>query len=199
VTILPDHQGPSEGALAADRLQEQLWVLSAQQGDQDAFESLVTRYESRLLYYLTQFTNDPGLSADALQDVWVTVFRGLHRLRAPQAFRVWLYQVAHNRVMTLLLREAVQTELKEAWLNEHDIAPSLDEPESADAELVHRALAQIEPLHREVLVLRFFRDLTLEEIAEVVGVSLGTVKSRLHYAKQAIKPWLEIPQNENRK
>ena len=71
-----------------DRIQEQLWVVGAQKGDEKAFESLVTRSERQLLYYLTHFTHDPWQSADALQDVWVTVFRGLKQLRAPEAFRI---------------------------------------------------------------------------------------------------------------
>jgi len=186
------------GAPDLDRIQEQLWVVGAQKGDEKAFESLVTRYERQLLYYLTHFTNDPWQSADALQDVWVTVFRGLQRLRAPEAFRVWLYQVAHNRVMTLLRRKSLETEAKQALQDEQNVPESLNEAEFVDAELVHRALAQIPPLHREVLVLRFLRDLSLEEIAQVTSVSVGTVKSRLHYAKQAVKRRLEDQIHENR-
>ena len=181
-----------------DRIQEQLWVVGAQKGDEKAFESLVTRYERQLLYYLAHFTNDPWQSADALQDVWVTVFRGLQRLRAPEAFRVWLYQVAHNRVTTLLRRKSIETEAKQALQDEQNVRESQNEAEFVDAELVHRALAQIPPLHREVLVLRFLRDLSLEEIAQVISVSVGTVKSRLHYAKQAVKRRLEDQIRENR-
>ena len=173
-------------------------MVGAQKGDEKAFESLVTRYERQLLYYLTHFTNDPWQLADALQDVWVTVFRGLQRLRAPEAFRVWLYQVAHNRVMTLLRRKSIETEAKQALQDEHNVPESQNEAEFVDAELVHRALAQIPPLHREVLVLRFLRDLSLEEIAQVMGVSVGTVKSRLHYAKQVVKRRLEDQIHENR-
>jgi RNA polymerase sigma-70 factor (ECF subfamily) len=198
VAKLLNHSGPSQEAVAMDRLQEQVWVLGAQKGDEKAFEGLVTRYERQLLYYLTHFTNDPWQSADALQDVWVTVFRGLKRLRAPEAFRVWLYQVAHNRVMTLLRRRSFETEAKEALQDEQNVSASMNEPEFVDAELVHQALAQIAPLHREVLVLRFLRDLSLEEIAQVMGVSVGTVKSRLHYAKQVIKRQLEEHIHEDR-
>ena len=175
-----------------DRIQEQLWVLRAQQGDAEAFQCLVSRYERQLLYYLTQFTGNLERSTDILQDVWVEMFRGLKRLRAPQAFRVWLYQVAHNRVITLLRRDALDTHAKEALLEEMSVGPSSDEPPFADAELVHRALGQVSPMHREVLVLRFLRDLSHEEMADALGVNLGTVKSRLHYAKHAIKQRLEI-------
>ena len=174
-----------------NRIEEQLWVLRAQQGDAQAFQCLVARYERQLLYYLTQFTNDPWQSADVLQDVWVAVFRGLKRLRAPQAFRVWLYQVARNRAATVSRRQVLEAEAKDALLEEQSVNPSFDEPVFVDAELVHRALGQLPPAHREVLVLRFLRDLSLEEIAEALSVSVGTVKSRLHYAKQTIKRRLE--------
>jgi len=173
------------------QLQERLWVLQAQQGNPEAFRSLVDRYERRLLYYLMRFSPNPEQAADTLQEVWVTAFRGLKNLRAPEAFRVWLYQIAHDKIISLVRREARRNEMFEAFKNEA-IADEHYEDRGFEAlESVQRALHRLSPEHREVLTLRFLEDLRLEEIAETIRCELGTVKSRLHYAKQAVRRFLQ--------
>lgn len=175
----------------ADRLQEQLWVLQAQQGEHEAFQSLVNQYDRRLLYYVMRFTNRQEQALDVLQEVWVTMFRRLRKLRSPAAFRVWLYQIAHDKVVSRIRQNVREEAIHERLLNEQGNHADEADPISDNAERVHRALADLSTEHREVLVLRFLEDLSLEEIAQLLRCSLGTVKSRLHYAKQAMKIKIE--------
>ena len=175
----------------ADRLQEQLWVLQSQQGDHEAFQSLVNQYDRRLFYYLMRFTNRREEAVDVLQEVWITVFRRRRKLRSPAAFRVWLYQIAHDKVVTLVRQNVREEAIHERLLDEQGNTAEEADPISDNAELVHHALDKLSAEHREVLVLRFLEDLSLEEIAQLLRCSLGTVKSRLHYAKQAIKSRIE--------
>lgn len=171
-------------------------MLQAQQGDSEAFRSLVNRYERQLFYYMMRFTPNPDHAADTLQDVWLTVFRGLKNLRAPEAFRVWLYQITHDKIASFVRREARKEQIFEAFTNEQTVDGFYEDPLFDDAELVHRALDSLSPEHREALTLRFLEDLSLEEIAETLRCQLGTVKSRLHYAKLAVRKFLEERSHE---
>ena len=172
-------------------IREQIWVLRAQRGDAAAFRQLVDAYERKLLYFVRRFVRDATLALDVMQDVWLAVFRRLAGLREPRAFRVWLYQIAHDQVVRFIRRERRQAEVH-ADYSDMQSAESIDELAAIDnAELVHRALELLSPEHREVLTLRFLEDMSIEEIAETVRCSLGTVKSRLHYAKRAMRQRVE--------
>src|SRR5580700_6409446 len=82
-----------------DRTRELLHVVMAQQGEPDAFRWLVDRYEQRLLYFIRRTVDDPDRALDVLQEVWMTVFRRIAALRAPGAFRVWLYRIARDKAI----------------------------------------------------------------------------------------------------
>jgi RNA polymerase sigma-70 factor (ECF subfamily) len=172
--------------------QEQTWVRAAQQGDAAAFRCLVDCYDRRVLYFVLRFLPDSHQALDVMQEVWLAMFRRLPALRAPGAFRVWLYQIAHDQVVSLLRRQFRQEKVQEK-LADHFADPVEANHESAfdQAELVHKALDLLSPEHREVLVLRFLEDLSLEEIAEALRCRLGTVKSRLHYAKRRLRQQVE--------
>lgn len=171
-------------------LVERTVVLRARAGDRHAFHELVRRYERRLLYYLRRMVDETE-ALDALQDVWLTVFRKIGSLQAPEAFRVWLYKIAHDVAVSHLQRqrrwpqsvddEPMQSEAIDRW-NEFEALENV--------ELVHTALGQLSPLRREALTLRFLESLDLREMADVLGVELGTVKSRLHYAKLQLREQL---------
>jgi RNA polymerase sigma-70 factor (ECF subfamily) len=172
----------------ADRFYRQVLVLRCQTGDGDAFAELVAWYQPRLRYFLRKLLRDPGGADDALQEVWIDVFRGLARLADPAAFPAWLYRIARCRAP----RER-RGRPPPAPLDEHDPAEPADGDDftAADAEAVHAALDRLGPEHREVLLLRFMEEMTYEEIARVTGCPLGTVRSRLSYAKRALRRILE--------
>jgi RNA polymerase sigma-70 factor (ECF subfamily) len=168
-------------------LQERLLVLRAQEGDSDAFRILCHAYEARLLYFLRRFTTDEHSARDLLQEVWLEVYRKLGRLRATEAFRRWLYQIAHDRAVSSVRRDRRETEVLECLLSEREVE-AVDEFETSEqAEAVHVALGRLNEDQRVVLTLRFLEDLSIDEIAEVLRLPAGTVKSRLHYAKESLR------------
>jgi RNA polymerase sigma-70 factor (ECF subfamily) len=171
-----------------DRVYEQLLVIRARARDPGAFRELVQRYERRLLYYIRRVLGDGTESFDVLQEVWLRVFLKLTSLRAPEAFRVWLYKIAHDEAVSHRRRRSRECGVKD---EEAPLSPGVDScielGALEDAELVHRALERLSEPHREVLTLRFLEDLKLAEIAEIVGCGLGTIKSRLHYAKLSLR------------
>jgi RNA polymerase sigma-70 factor (ECF subfamily) len=182
----------SKGEINA--IQEALLVMRAQARDEKAFQQLVAQYERRLLYYIHRILGNDADRADVLQEIWIRVFLKITTLRTPEAFRVWLYKIAHDASVSQL-RKSKRRETR-TLTDEHegDVADTNDWNEFElleDAQLVHDALGRLSLPHREVLTLRFLEELELADIAEVVGCGVGTVKSRLHYAKSAMRQLLQ--------
>jgi RNA polymerase sigma-70 factor (ECF subfamily) len=138
---------------------------------------------------------DNHAADDLLQDVWLEVYRGVARLADPGAFPAWLYQIARRQALRVLRKKRRPL----ASLEGVDLAEEGEEDDfsAEDAERVHAALRQLAPEHREVLLLRFFEGMPYEDIAHVTGCQLGTVRSRIHYAKRALRRVMEgVPQHE---
>jgi RNA polymerase sigma-70 factor (ECF subfamily) len=175
----------------AARIQEQIWVLQAKEGDHEAFGCLVEQYDRRLLYYLARFTGNPDRVLDVAQEVWLTAWRQLRSLRSPAAFKVWLYRIAHDKAVNVIRGENRRADVYDQWGEMQTVQTEDEELIRMKAESVHRALAVLSPEHRQVLILRFLEAMSLDEISEALRCSLGTVKSRLHYAKQALRAAIE--------
>jgi len=172
--------------------QETAWVRAAQQGDAAAFRHLVECYDRRVLYFVLRFLPDTHQALDVMQEVWLALFRRLPSLRAPAAFRVWLYQIAHDQAVTLLRRRRREARVQASVARQREDDVEDNHEFAFDrAELVHLALDVLSAEHREVLVLRFLEGMRLEEIAEALRCRPGTVKSRLHYAKRELRREVE--------
>src|SRR5262245_4632566 len=162
-----------------DRLYERLLVVRCQSGDQEAYRELVDRYGRRLRYFLRKLLPHGDRAEDLLQEVWIDVFRQLPRLQEAGAFTPWIYKIARGTAALELRRNgrippaAELPEVAAAAQREPDFSPD-------DATRIHAALDELPADQREVLVLRFLEELNYEEIGEVVGCPLGTVRSRIH-------------------
>jgi RNA polymerase sigma-70 factor (ECF subfamily) len=173
----------------AELIYDSLLAVRAQAGDEAAFVELVERYSPRLRYFLRKVVGRPDVE-DQLQEVWLDVFRHLPRLADPQALRAWLYRIARDRAFGRLRKTRREESLDEAEMI--DPAAANGEPFTPeDAARIHAALDRLPEDQREILVLRFLEEMSYEEIARVVGCQLGTVRSRLHYGKQALRRLLE--------
>jgi RNA polymerase sigma-70 factor (ECF subfamily) len=173
----------------AERLFERLLVLRCQTGDEDAYRELVGRFGPRLRYFLRKLVGQIDRADDLAQEVWIDVLRQLPRLKDAGAFTTWLYRIAHGKAMLDGRRNgrAPATTPDVEWIAEKEEETFSTE----DAERIHAGLDRLEPDQREVLVLRFLEELSYEEISEVVDCPLGTVRSRIHYAKATLRRILE--------
>jgi RNA polymerase sigma-70 factor (ECF subfamily) len=163
------------------------WIaLRCQSGEPGGFEDLVALMERPLLYYAAKLTGSVEAALDVLQDVWIKVFRGIRRLKEPGSLRPWLYRITHGIAVDRTRRNSSRERAEEIHIaaSQESAEPSFAQEDSA---ALHEALSEIGFKHREVLVLHFLEDFSLAEIAGVVGCSEGTVKSRIHYAKMALK------------
>lgn len=179
-----------------EQAEERETVLRAQTGDREAFSQLVDAYDQRLLYFVRRVLGEHDAAFDVLQAVWLTVHRKLRGLKSPSAFRVWVFRIAHDKAVSELrkkTRRPVPVEDVEIISNETERSEA--EEAFDNAELVHAGLQKLSVDHRRVLTLYFLEEMTVAEIAAVVGCSDGTVKSRLHYARRALRRHIEEIQN----
>lgn len=170
--------------------QRELLVLRCRRGERAAWEELVASWERPLLYYLRRMARSEGEAVAWLQDTWVRVFTSLGTLSDPARLAAWLYTIARRVAQRHLgaIAEARGDEI-DADDGADPGRDTLRELEDADA--VHWGLGRLAPARREVLVLFFLEDLSLREIAEVLGIPVGTVKSRLHKARSELRSLLE--------
>jgi RNA polymerase sigma-70 factor (ECF subfamily) len=173
-----------------DRIQFEWLALRCQTGDPAAFADLIAVMERPLIYYAASLTGNQDVALDVLQDVWLRVVRGIRRLKDPGSLKPWLYTITHGVAVDRIRRDYKRDKAEQAQLDE---AINIDEPSfgEEDATAIGDALNRLGVKHREVLVLHFLQDLSIQEIAAVVGCSEGTVKSRIHYAKRQLKQILE--------
>lgn len=172
-----------------ERVYRSVLVVRCQAGDRAAFEELVELYQPRLHYFLARMIGDRHAADDLLQEVWFDVYRGMARLADPGAFPAWLYRIARHRALGELQKKRQPLSSLEGM----DLAKDGEDDDfsAEDAERVHAALGRLPPEHREVLLLRFFEGMAYEDIARVVGCPPGTVRSRIHYAKRALRRVIE--------
>jgi RNA polymerase sigma factor (sigma-70 family) len=167
-------------------------------GDRGALSELVRRYHGPLRQFLARQTGDPMLAEDLVQETFTRLLT--HQGAPPERFRAWVYTIAANLARDTFrsayhLREQADPFDSETVAAGRAITPAraLDDDLIADAgrRQVIDALQGLSPDHRAVVILRFYHELPLEEIATITGAPLGTVKSRLYYALKQLKGMLE--------
>lgn len=169
---------------------EALW-RRCRAGDPEALEELVRRWEEKLFYYIRRLVADEADAWDVLQQTWVRVLGGYKRVRDPETLVPWMYRVARNAALShrksLLARERWVDH--DAMVEDQAVADVAESQWSAEE--VHQAMERLSLHHREALTLFFLEEFSIEAMAGVLDVSQGTVKSRLFYAKRALRQAIE--------
>jgi RNA polymerase sigma-70 factor (ECF subfamily) len=164
-------------------------VLRCRGGDRQAFEELFELYQPRLKYYVRRLNGTGAADDDILQDIWVKVFRKIHKLKDIRSFPIWLYRIARNEIYSRFRRKQKFVQLpEEEHLPQHNDEPVFS---ADDAQRIHNALNKIKPYHREVLTLSFIEQMSYQAIADVIGCTIGTVRSRIFYAKLSLRKEME--------
>ncbi len=172
----------------ADRLYEKVLVLRAQLEDASAFAELVERYHARLLFYLAKLLGETHRAEDVLQEVWLDAWRALPRLADAGAWRAWLYRIARDRAS----RELRKKRLAIGGIDEQELTSEPDDDLTAEElALVRAAIDKLPAEQREAVLLKYVEGMSYEEIAAVTACRVGTVRSRLHYAKATLKQLLQ--------
>ncbi len=173
----------------SDQLIEQVLILRCQTGDKDAFVEIIGRYQAPLRYFISHLSASTEVTEDIFQETWLTVIRRICSLKRTEAFPTWLYRIARNNVYQQLRVKKKLLELDDNIAVANDTEDDVFSAE--DAANIHRCLKKLRAEHREVLMLRFLEQMSYHEIAQVINCGLGTVKSRIYYAKLALKKEME--------
>ncbi|MBI1840804.1 MAG: RNA polymerase sigma factor [Verrucomicrobia bacterium] len=170
-----------------DQLYEQTLVLQSQLGDEAAFAELLERHGPRILLFTQRMMqSSPSDIADLTQEIWLAIFRGLPGLLDARSFRSWAFRIARDRIYReYRRRKAALLPLDETVLETLEIDE--DDGKTVDVEALRQCLLELGPAHREALILRFLEDMNYEQIARATGATVGTVRSRLHYGKRALR------------
>jgi RNA polymerase sigma-70 factor, ECF subfamily len=198
--------GPvAPGASAEDPDDDFRLVALAQQGDHASYDALVTRHRGRIFAMIRNMIHQEADAWDLSQEVFIKAWNALPRFEAKARFSTWLYRIAHNVVYDWTRRRKIESAGEwndEIFERERIDSSSFTTPSGGDApdttlahgelrQKIEAALAKISPEHREVVLLKDVQGLSYKEIAEVMACSLGTVMSRLFYARQKLQTLLK--------
>ena len=173
----------------AETGREGFLVLRAQSGDREALDALLASVQEPLYRYVLGLVGERHSAEDVLQETFMRIYRKLGWLREPALFRAWAYRIATREAFRHLKRErrwAEQSRDEDAL----DALPAPPPREEFAPELsarLHELVARLSPASRAVVVLYYLHEMSLEETADVLGVPLGTVKSRLAYGLGALR------------
>ena len=174
-------------------------VKQVQAGDVAAFDKLILKYRERLFGVVYNLTSNREDTADLVQDAFIKAFQSINRFQGNCAFFTWLYKIAINTTLSHLRKNRLRNFFSLEKIQEEgadaQIIDQLTDKRGADRETylkelqekLNEALQKLSIPHRTVITLFEIDDLSHSEIAEVMGCSEGTVRSRLHYAKQFLQ------------
>src|ERR687883_728424 len=201
------HMVPAPGAAVRERLHaldDAELVTEFLHGEERAFQELVERYQTRLLNFIYRTIGDRERGEDLVQEVFIRVYRHLHRFDRAKKFSTWIYTIASNLAKNELRNRSRNPlvffqAIKKNWQDEERPLQFEDTTARPDdmyrkrhlRELVEQTVAQLPEHHRQVFVLRELEGKSYEEIAEITACNLGTVKSRLNRARNAFAAIIE--------
>lgn len=181
-------------------------MASTLAGNTTAFGELVLRYQDRLFHVILRVVDQPEDASDVLQETFISAYHALPNFKGDSELFTWLYRIAFNSAITQRRKKKPVVSLDSGRPSDPVIDP-VDESlgnqpgdeltRREDHRQLHEAIAKLSPEHREVLLMKDLDDLKYEDIAEVLGVPIGTVRSRLHRARLELRALLEEQWNSD--
>jgi RNA polymerase sigma-70 factor (ECF subfamily) len=174
-------------------------VQSALAGRESGFEELVRRYQRPIAAYVYRMVGDYDAALDLTQEVFIKVYNSLSRYRSEFKFSTWIYKIAHNAAIDHLRRHSAREqalsngadgERTEVAIESRRLTPEQESERNERCSEIETVVRLLPHAYRELIVLRHSQDLSYDEIAEVTGLPLGTVKNRLFRAREAMRDQL---------
>lgn len=171
-------------------------IAKAIKGREDGFEELVRRYQRPIVGYVFRMLGDYDSSLDVTQEVFIKVYNSLSRYSSEYKFSTWLYRIAHNAAIDHMRRNSVNSQSLETesddgayqlQLESTGPTPEQDRQRSEWRAEISKVVEKLPGPYRELIVLRHSQDMSYDEIAEVTGLPLGTVKNRLFRAREMMR------------
>ena len=180
-----------------DTEQERELILRCQEKDPAAMGTLIVQYQHwvyNIAYGLLGHRED---AQDMTQDVFLSVWQNIHKFQFRSRFSTWLYKIVKNKCLNLIDQkkrrktEPMEIDDTQPWIPLDTVTPEQEVLRNEQTEILHVALGKLKESYRTILVLRELRELSYDEIAEILNCTLGRVKSRLHEARKALRQELE--------
>ena len=171
-----------------DSIQDELLLLQCQQGDMVSFDRLVQRWQQPLLIYAYRLTGEWAVAQDVVQETWLVVIRSLITLKDVARFRAWLFRIASHKCQDHWRRRRTSQQ----FAQELEKQPAaVAGPPNAERSDIGDAFRRLPPESRTVLALMYLEDFSIGEIADVLLLPEGTVKSRLFHARKQLRQLME--------
>ena len=180
-----------------DTEQERELNLRCQEKDSAAMGTLIVQYQHwvyNIAYGLLGHRED---AQDTTQDVFLSVWQNIHKFQFRSRFSTWLYKIVKNKCLNVIDQkkrrktDPMEIDDTQPWVPLNTVTPEQEVLRNEQTEILHAALGKLKESYRTILVLRELRELSYEEIAEILNCTLGRVKSRLHEARKALRQELE--------
>lgn len=166
-------------------------AIACQSGDRKAFQRLVRQYQEKVRGLVYSILSDPEAMDDLVQEIFIKVYTSINRFEHRSNLGTWIYRIAVNHCRDEIRRRRVRRffSMEKMELDPMEMSPAADKAllKKERIELVRWGLSKVSEKHRTIIVLRDFEDMSYEQIAEVLNLELGTVKSRLNRARLALK------------
>jgi RNA polymerase sigma-70 factor (ECF subfamily) len=171
-------------------------VATAAQGLEGGFEELVRRYQRPISAYVYRMVGDYDIALDLTQEIFIKIYASLSRYRPEFKFSTWIYKIAHNAAIDHLRRSAgrersisggSESEPQQLAIESKGLSPEQQSEREERRIEIETVVRMLPTAYRELIVLRHSQDLTYEEIVEVTGLPLGTVKNRLFRAREMMR------------
>lgn len=171
-------------------------ISSAISGQPDGFEELVMRYQRQITSYVFRMLGDYESALDVTQEVFIKVYNSLDRYSVEYKFSTWIYRIAHNAAIDHMRRNSVTPQSLEAenadgsfqiQLESRGSSPEQDRERTEWRAEIEAVVKDLPATYRDLIILRHSKDLSYDEIAEVTGLPLGTVKNRLFRARELMR------------
>ncbi len=182
-----------------EEIPDSQWVQEARQGDLQAFDYLMSKYQSRIYALLYNMTSNKEDAEDLLQDVFLKAYKALPKFKAQSSFYTWIYRIGVNTAITYVKKrkrkQGLSLDHLDLGLERDPALVQMASQETPDRNLglkelqikLNKALQTLSEKHRTVVVLHDIQGLPHHEIGKILGVSSGTVRSRLYYARQQLQ------------
>lgn len=177
---------------------DSLWLVSqCIAGNEEAIELLFRQYEPGIFQLALSITDDPAEASEITQETFVAALRALGKYQEQQSFKAWLYTIAVNQSRNHLRKRRVLEKLQDTLTRlfriefQKQLQPEETVIQNEEEEALWKSLNRLDDSHRIVVVLRYFHELSIHEISEILAIREGTVHSRLHSAREKLRVALE--------
>ena len=170
-----------------DRIYDELLVLKCQQGDKEAFEELVARWQKCLWHYAHQMTGSEAAAWDIVQETWLGIIKGIRKLEDVDVFPQWTFRIANNKCADWLRKQHLQSRLNSELVKQEQKESNKDRNDDEKAESLNAAIEKLSPDSRALLTLRYREGFDIGQIAEILCIAEGTVKSRIHRTLERLR------------